>query len=493
MNVLSYFSTLLSFFSRCSYNVIYGDSLEDKSVVFNNDLNLKVNVLKGKSSLGSSGKFLKNKISSKKQLQVSLTAEFIMFYEELEMNQLQTLISNADTNATHIVTAIEYGANGTFTFERTISNNEDGIEARGELEGKIASIPGFHASAKGELGMKNIDKQTAENISCKFCGDIILPVNPTTYEEAIQVYKQLSSYIKEDEAVPVTVWLYPIPKGETHAKVLQEINKEKVKLAVIAFDDLQRIYVSCHDLMSSQALVIIPELQCKVDQFRRIVQEYQEDFQNQVFDELLKEDDPTKDIMSPWLIKIGNMRHWLSQNVEIEMSLLNIYINEIKKADIEILLTVGLEAKLFEHDLVIILDIVLPFSDGQYVKKESDTRSNYATQRQQTHVKQTVSRIQEHIGQSSELTPSSNYAKEKNWFTDSRIKALFRKTIKRFITLNARKTSSHEFFVTFTDSKYVVPHNDKPSYVRVVSYENGEESTEIDVFSAETDEMLHCE
>ncbi|XP_071170971.1 neoverrucotoxin subunit beta-like [Mytilus edulis] len=118
----------------CSFDVIYGDSLEDKSRVFNGDANLQRNTLFGILSLGGSGKFLKSKISSKKQLRVTLTAEYIMMYKELEMKQFQSLISNTNTSATHIVTAIEYGTNVAFTFERTISNEENELEVRAELK-----------------------------------------------------------------------------------------------------------------------------------------------------------------------------------------------------------------------------------------------------------------------------------------------------------------------------------------------------------------------
>ncbi|CAC5410239.1 unnamed protein product [Mytilus coruscus] len=470
----------------CSFEVIYGDSYEAKSSVFNGDANLQLNVLFGVVSLGSSGKFLKNKISSKKQLRVSLTAEYIMLYKELEMKQFQSLISNTKTNATHIVTAIEYGTNVAFTFDRTISDKENELEVRGELNGMMKFIPGlFKASAKAELGMKHIDMHMAENISCNFYGDIILPVNPTTYEEAVRVYKELPSYLKEDEAVPVTVWLYPITEGVTPAnKVLHPINKEKMKQAVVALDDLQRIYVSCNELMSGQAVMHVPEVQHKIDQFRRAVQTFQEEFQDQVLTELLKEDDPSNNKMSPWLGTIDNMKHWISQNAEIEINLLNIYIDEIKNEEIEILPKSDVDAKLFEHDRVIILGIVLPYSQGQYVKKEHDT-----TQQKQISVKQTVSMMQMPGRHTITTTPSTTAAVN-SWYTDAKTKGFVRKTIKRFVSLNSTKASCFEFFVTFTNRDDDIPQVNKSSCARVVSYENGEETRDIDLFSEETEEML---
>ncbi|VDI74339.1 Hypothetical predicted protein [Mytilus galloprovincialis] len=470
-----------------SFEVIYGDTFEDKSVVFNGDANLELNVLTGKVTLGSSGKFLKNKISSKKQLRITLTAEYIMLYKELEMKHFQSEISNTKANATHIVTAIEYGTNVAFAFERSISNSEDMQEVKGELTGMIDCIPSFHASGKAEISMKNIDKQKAENISCKFYGDIILPVNPTTYEEAVRVYKELPSYLKEDKAVPVTVWLYPIHKRITpENKVLQIINKEKMKEAVIALDDLQRIFVSCNDIMTGQAYVHIPEIKFKIDKFRRSVQHFQQDFYDQVLNYLLNEDNQSTDKMPPRHDTIDNMTHWISENAETEISLLNTFINKIKKEKIEILSKVGVDAKLFEHDHLIILDIDLPFSSGQYVQKEPAKSSHSTTQQQESSDKQTLPSMQE--SRRHEPKTSSASAEVNSWYTDSNIKAYVRKTIKRFLTLNTTKASHFKFFVTFTDR--IVPHDKVSSCASVVLYEDGKETKQIDFFSSELEKIL---
>ncbi|CAG2209155.1 unnamed protein product [Mytilus edulis] len=121
----------------CSFNVIYGDSSEDTSTVFKGDANLELNFLKGAVAFGASGKFLSNTVLKKNELRVLLRAEYIMSYKELEMKPFELQISNTKTTATHIVTAIEYGTSVTFTFDRTISENEDILEISGELKGMV--------------------------------------------------------------------------------------------------------------------------------------------------------------------------------------------------------------------------------------------------------------------------------------------------------------------------------------------------------------------
>lgn len=162
------------------------------------------------------------------------------------------------------------------------------------------------------------------------------------------------------------------------------------------------------------------------------------------------------------------------------------YINKIKKEKIEILPKVGVDAKLFEHDHLIILDINLPFSSGQYVQKEPDKSSHSTTQQQESSVKQTLPSIQESRRHEPKISSAS--AEVNSWYTDSNIKAYVRKTIKRFVTLNSTKTSHFEFFVTFTDC--IVPHDKVSSCASVVLYEDGKETQQIEFFSSELEKMV---
>ncbi|CAG2209163.1 unnamed protein product [Mytilus edulis] len=91
---------------------------------------------------GSSGTGRFRKVSPKqcfknRHLRMALEAEYIMLYKELEMTQFESHISNTKTNATHIVAAIEYGTKVRFTFDRTLSEDEDELEISGELKGML--------------------------------------------------------------------------------------------------------------------------------------------------------------------------------------------------------------------------------------------------------------------------------------------------------------------------------------------------------------------
>ncbi|CAG2209162.1 unnamed protein product [Mytilus edulis] len=186
--------------------------------------------------------------------------------------------------------------------------------------------------------------------------------------------------------------------------------------------------------------------------------------------------------MLPWLDKIANMKQWISQNAEIEVNLLSIYIKELKKNKIEILQKLAIDAKLFEHDNVVILDIVLPFSNGQYCRKEPDSsspenRPDYETE-EESH---------------DSLSASSKASKARKWYEDAEIKADIRKRIKRFVTLNSTENRRFEFFVTLTDCKDFEPqYNIQPGALATL-YEDGREGNDhinFDLLSSKAETRL---
>lgn len=410
-----------------------------------------------------------------------------MSYKELEMKPFELQISNTKTTATHIVTAIEYGTSVTFTFDRTISENEDILEISGELKGMVEKIPSLKVSGNLTGSMSQFSKNKTDKVSCKFCGDVILQENPTTYEDAVKCYKELPSLLREDESVPVTVWLYPIPKMSTSAtNIPQPINMEKKKLVIAALGDLERINVSCNEILWGCAYTFIPEVKYKIDQFKKTVQAFQEEFKDQVITELLKEDNPTEEKISPWLHTIDSMKHWISEKVETEINLLNAFVQVIKRAKIEILPSTAVEAKLVEHDYMVILNVVLPFSSGQYVKPEHDTNSHYYTPQWDPE-----SDDRDH----STSETSSTDEKETSWFADTDTTASVRKRIKRFLSLNSKKDSRFEFFVTFTDYDDTDIHTNTQPGAYAYLYEEDEENNDdnkFDLLSPEAEQKL-CE
>lgn len=121
--------------------------------------------------------------------------------------------------ATHVVTAVQYGAQALMVFDRTFSEDENKQEIEGELNIMVKNIPSFSIDAEASGSMKEHEKKKAEKITCIFHGDVLLEENPTTYMESIEIYKKLRILLKENpqNMVPIKVWLHPLHLLENKA------------------------------------------------------------------------------------------------------------------------------------------------------------------------------------------------------------------------------------------------------------------------------------
>ncbi len=64
-------------------------------------------------------------------------------------------------------------------------------EVRGNLNLAIKKIPSVTISGSGTLDMDEKLKEVTKGLNVSFRGDFIIENSPTTYEEAIAVYKDL--------------------------------------------------------------------------------------------------------------------------------------------------------------------------------------------------------------------------------------------------------------------------------------------------------------
>ncbi|XP_048031494.1 uncharacterized protein LOC125258551 [Megalobrama amblycephala] len=112
--------------------------------------------------------------------------------------------------ATHVVTAVLYGADACFVFDRKVLSDEDKRAIAGDVEtvfGKLISI-----STGANIKLNDNQKTAAQKFKCTFYGDFQLPCNPTSFEDAMKVFEDLPKLLGENKelAVPLRVWLYPL-------------------------------------------------------------------------------------------------------------------------------------------------------------------------------------------------------------------------------------------------------------------------------------------
>ncbi|XP_051740042.1 stonustoxin subunit beta-like [Ctenopharyngodon idella] len=230
------------------------DSLSSKSSLLDVSASLKASFLGGLVEVGGSAKFLRDTKSSNQQSRVTMYYKETTRFEQLTMSQLGQITYPQvfdQKTATHVVTAVLYGAQAVMVFDRTFSEEENKREIEGELNIMVKKIPQFSIEGKGDVDMTEGDKKVAESITCTFYGDVRLEQNPTTYIEALEVYKKLPTILKENpqNAVPIKVWLYPLSLLDTKAAQLErEITTRLVSNTEDIMKELGEAERTCNDL-----------------------------------------------------------------------------------------------------------------------------------------------------------------------------------------------------------------------------------------------------
>ncbi|XP_030640959.1 uncharacterized protein LOC115821306 [Chanos chanos] len=272
------------------FKIIASDSCEDKADALNVTASLEASFLCGLVSVKGSAEFLSNKKTSKHQSRVTLQYHATTRFEQLTMDHLGTgNLKHCNVlqegSATHVVTALLYGAQAFFVFDREISKNENHQEIQGNLQAAIKKIPLISVEGQASLKMSEAEQKQTEMFSCTFHGDFALESNPVSFQDAISIYGQLPRLLGEkgENAVPITVWLYPLKKLDSlAAQLVREISISLVCQCRRIFDELDDVDMQCQDLMKADMAIMFPDIKAKVRKFKELCSEYKMVFQRQL-------------------------------------------------------------------------------------------------------------------------------------------------------------------------------------------------------------------
>ncbi|KAL0154384.1 hypothetical protein M9458_050350, partial [Cirrhinus mrigala] len=126
-----------------NFRVTASDSIEDKSSLLNIDSSLKLSLLGGLVNVRGAAKYLNNTKTSFRQQRLTLHYHSTCRFKELTMNHLaaeniiypEVFYNDA---ATHVVTAVLYGADACFVFDREVSADEEIKTVEGEAKKHIS-------------------------------------------------------------------------------------------------------------------------------------------------------------------------------------------------------------------------------------------------------------------------------------------------------------------------------------------------------------------
>ncbi|XP_062866927.1 stonustoxin subunit beta-like [Trichomycterus rosablanca] len=233
------------------------DSVREKASLMDVSASLKASFLGGLIEVGGSARFMDDKKSSARQSRVTMYYGQTTKFAQLTMTQLGKVTYPEvfdDQTATHVVTAVLYGGQAFMVFDLTAASNENRQEIQGNLNVMVKKIPSFSVGGSGALKMTDQEKQMANSINCTFYGDYEIDTNPTTYMEALQLYQKLPSILKqkENDAVPVKVWLYPLARLDSKAARLErEISDTLISKSEALLEKIGEADIMCNDLIAN--------------------------------------------------------------------------------------------------------------------------------------------------------------------------------------------------------------------------------------------------
>ncbi|XP_043082516.1 uncharacterized protein LOC122329913 isoform X2 [Puntigrus tetrazona] len=257
------------------FTVSASDSIEDKSKLLNIDGCLKLSLIGGLLNVAGAANFLKDTKKSFNQQRLTLHYHSTTKFEELIMNHVPSgEMAHYDNDvATHVVTAVLYGADACFVFDREVSSDENKMEIAGEVKAALEQLKGI-SSAGIDANMKlNRDKKTAvQKFNCTFYGDFQLSCNPTTFEDAMKVFEELPTLLGENKerAVPLRVWLYPLDKLFSRAvKFQHEISTALSADIESVIESLSTAEMKCSDLLTDTPALTFTAFHDKINDMKK--------------------------------------------------------------------------------------------------------------------------------------------------------------------------------------------------------------------------------
>ncbi|XP_028853005.1 uncharacterized protein LOC114800082 isoform X1 [Denticeps clupeoides] len=260
------------------FKVTTSDSIEEKANALKVSGSLKLSMLAGLVDVSGSAKYFEDTKKSCRQSRVTLQYHRTTKYEHLTMGRPGRGAKSrpnvfGDNAATHVVTAVLYGADAYFVFDREVSPEEDQLE----VERNAELIFNKQAEGGAALEMSDDEKKAVEQFRCTFHGDFRLTTNPTSFDEAVRVYSDLPKLLGEDaeHAVPLRVWLYPIDKLISQAAGVQrEISNNIVTYSSEIIENLLMTEMKCNDLLKEAAARTFPKLEQKIEVLKKNCHQY---------------------------------------------------------------------------------------------------------------------------------------------------------------------------------------------------------------------------
>ena len=270
--------------------VLAEDTIDHKTSALNIEASVKLSFLGGLVNVQGAAKYLDERKTSSRHSRVVLKYETTTELKQLTMEHLgrgkvqYPEVFDQDI-ATDVVVGILYGANAFLIFDQEVSKDESEKEVHGNMEVLVKSLPGISIDGSGSVDITEDQKKETEKMNCKMYGDFRTEESPTTYEEAVRVYKQLPSLIgdKGQNAVALQVYLRPLSeidgKGQ---RMVREISANYISQTCEILEHIQYTESKCSDLMREDICSSFPRVKKQLSSFNSNISRYKIFFQKKL-------------------------------------------------------------------------------------------------------------------------------------------------------------------------------------------------------------------
>lgn len=271
----------------CEFKMSLSESITDKCSLLEIDSSLKASFLSGLLlNIDGSAKYLSDSKASKEQARVTMKCKTVTQFKELTMNHLgKDNIKHGDVIkngfATHIVTAIQYGAQAIFVFNKDVSKHENMSDVQGSLERTVDEITSPVIKGK----WKTTNKDTLDRCYCKFYGDCCPDQVPVTLEDARKICQEMPKFQgpNGERAVPMKVWLMPLSFFDpTAAKLVNQISLRLIVETQKIQEDFSDLESRCNNILQCESAQQFSQILQKVKTFISLCSEFNEGFQRKL-------------------------------------------------------------------------------------------------------------------------------------------------------------------------------------------------------------------
>merc|ERR1712130_884990 len=246
----------------------------------NVEAEIGLSFMDGQVDVSGSAGFMKDKVETKKQVNMVLKYKQNSHFTEIATNTPPDYREECETELyTHFVTKVTYGTNCFFVFKRDTQGGSEQMSVEGELKIVVDAIPDFEINGEGGVNLTDSQKEVLNTTNLRMFGDFSpLSPLPSTLVEAVTFYQETLPIIAADKAsqTPLEVTLAPFKKNMCTGEngVLNDINADLISEMRDMLDDLEEMDMQIGDLIVDDASVAFKPLRENLQYLRTALRKF---------------------------------------------------------------------------------------------------------------------------------------------------------------------------------------------------------------------------